>query len=47
VPSADRSAEDGIAYLKLCERQAAWQLSAEYPNGYAIPDRLGAADAVA
>jgi D-psicose/D-tagatose/L-ribulose 3-epimerase len=36
VPSADRSAEDGIAYLRLCERVAAWQLSAEYPNGYAI-----------
>jgi D-psicose/D-tagatose/L-ribulose 3-epimerase len=44
VPSADRSAEDGITYLKLCERQAAWQLSAEYPNGYAIPSRLGAAE---
>jgi hypothetical protein len=37
VPSADRSAEDGITYLKLCERQAAYQLSTAYPNGYAIP----------
>ena len=38
VPSADRSAEDGITYLKLCERMAEYQLSAEYPNGYAIAD---------
>ncbi len=37
VPSSDRSAEDGIAVLKLAERIAAWQLSPEYPNGYAIP----------
>ena len=36
-PSSDRSAEDGIAVLKLAERIAAWQLSPEYPNGYAIP----------
>ncbi len=39
VPSADRSAEDGITYLKLCERVARYQLSAEYPNGYAIDGR--------
>ncbi len=37
VPSSDRSAEDGIAVLKLAERIAQWQLSPEYPNGYAIP----------
>jgi sugar phosphate isomerase/epimerase len=37
VPSADRSARDGIEYLKLAERIAEYQLSAEYPNGYAIP----------
>jgi D-psicose/D-tagatose/L-ribulose 3-epimerase len=37
VPSADRSAKDGIEYLKLCERIARYQLSLEYPNGYAIP----------
>ncbi len=37
VPSADRSAEDGLAVLKLAERIAEWQLSPEYPNGYAIP----------
>lgn len=37
VPSSDRSAEDGIAVLKLAERIAEWQLGPEYPNGYAIP----------
>jgi D-psicose/D-tagatose/L-ribulose 3-epimerase len=37
VPSSDRSAEDGLAVLKLAERIARWQLSPEYPNGYAIP----------
>ena len=37
VPSSDRSAEDGLAVLKLAERIAEWQLSPEYPNGYAIP----------
>ena len=37
VPSSDRSAEDGLAVLKLAERIAVWQLSPEYPNGYAIP----------
>ncbi len=46
VPSADRSAEDGITYLKLCERVAAYQLSADYPNGFAVasgggPDTTG------
>ncbi len=30
-------AEDGIACLKLAERVAEYQVSAEYPNGYAIP----------
>ncbi len=37
VPSCDRSAEDGITVLKLAECIAVWQLSPEYPNGYAIP----------
>lgn len=41
VPSSDRSAEDGIAFLKLAERIAEYQVSAEYPNGYAIPDSVG------
>jgi sugar phosphate isomerase/epimerase len=39
VPSADRSARDGIEVLKLAERIAEYQLSAEYPNGFAIPGR--------
>lgn len=38
VPSADDSARDGIEYLKLMERIAEYQLSADFPNGYAIPD---------
>ncbi|MFO7533022.1 MAG: sugar phosphate isomerase/epimerase family protein, partial [Candidatus Limnocylindrales bacterium] len=37
VPSSDRSAQDGIEFLKMAERIAEWQLSPEYPNGYAIP----------
>lgn len=37
VPSADQSARDGIEFLKLAERIAEYQLSAEYPNGYGIP----------
>lgn len=36
VPSADRSAEDGITYLRMMERIAAYQLSPEYPNGFAV-----------
>jgi D-psicose/D-tagatose/L-ribulose 3-epimerase len=37
VPSSDRSAKDGIDFLKMAERIAEWQLSPAYPNGYAIP----------
>ena len=37
VPSSDRSAKDGIEFLKMAERIAEWQLSPAYPNGYAIP----------
>jgi sugar phosphate isomerase/epimerase len=37
VPDADRSARDGIEWLKLAERIAEYQVSAEYPNGFAIP----------
>jgi sugar phosphate isomerase/epimerase len=36
VPDADTAARDGIEYLKLLERIAEYQLSPEYPNGYAI-----------
>jgi len=37
VPSSDQSARDGIDYLKFCERVAEYQVSREYPNGFAIP----------
>ena len=37
IPDPDTAARDGIDYLKMMERIAEYQLSAEYPNGYAIP----------
>jgi sugar phosphate isomerase/epimerase len=37
VPDADTAARDGIEYLKLLERIVEYQLSPEFPNGYAIP----------
>jgi sugar phosphate isomerase/epimerase len=39
VPSADDSAHDGIQYLKLMERIAEYQLSADFPNGFALPEK--------
>lgn len=36
VPDSDTAAKDGIDYLKICERIADYQISAEYPNGYSI-----------
>ncbi len=36
VPDADTAARDGITYLKLLERIAEYQLSPEYPNGFAV-----------
>ncbi len=36
VPDADSAARDGIQYLKLMERIAEYQLSPEYPNGFAV-----------
>jgi sugar phosphate isomerase/epimerase len=36
VPDADTAAKDGIDYLKLLERIVDYQLSAEYPNGFAV-----------
>jgi sugar phosphate isomerase/epimerase len=36
VPDADTAARDGIEYLKFLERIVEYQLSPEYPNGYAI-----------
>ncbi len=36
IPDPDTAARDGIEYLKFAERIAEFQLSAEFPNGYAI-----------
>jgi sugar phosphate isomerase/epimerase len=36
VPNADIAAKDGIDYLKLLERIVDYQLSPEYPNGFAV-----------
>ncbi len=40
VPDADTAAQDGIEYLKFMERIAEYQLSPEFPNGYALPTSL-------
>ena len=36
VPDADTAARDGIDYLKLLERIVEYQLSPEYPDGFAV-----------
>lgn len=36
VPDADTAARDGIEYLKFMERIADYQISAEFPNGFAL-----------
>ena len=40
VPDADTAARDGIEYLKFLERIVDYQLSPEFPNGYALPGSL-------
>jgi len=37
IPDADTAARDGIEYLKFLERIAEYQLSPEFPDGYALP----------
>lgn len=37
VPDPDTAARDGIDYLKFMERIAEYQISPEFPNGYALP----------
>jgi sugar phosphate isomerase/epimerase len=37
IPDPDTAARDGIDYLKLMERIAEYQISPEFPNGYALP----------
>lgn len=36
IPDADTAAKDGIDYLKFLERIVEYQLSPEFPNGYAL-----------
>jgi len=36
IPDADTAAKDGIDYLKFCERIAQYQVSAEFPDGFAV-----------
>ena len=36
IPDADTAARDGIEYLKFLERIVEYQLSPEFPNGYAV-----------
>ena len=38
VPDADTAARDGIDYLKFMERIADYQLSPEFPNGFALSE---------
>ena len=40
VPDADTAARDGIEYLRFLERIVEYQLSPEFPNGYALPGSL-------
>jgi len=40
IPDADTAARDGIDYLKFLERIVDYQLSPEFPNGYALPSSL-------
>lgn len=40
IPNADIAAKDGIEYLKFLERIVTYQLSPEFPNGYALPGSL-------
>ena len=37
IPDADTAAKDGIDYLKFMERIAEYQISPEFPNGFALP----------
>ena len=37
LPDPNTAAGDGIEYLKFCERIAEYQISPEFPDGYALP----------
>lgn len=36
IPDPDTAAQDGIEYLKFCERIAEYQLSPAFPNGFSV-----------
>ena len=36
IPDSDTAAQDGITHLKFCERVAEYQVSAAFPNGFAV-----------
>lgn len=40
IPNADVAAKDGIEYLKFLERIVEYQLSPEFPDGFALPTAL-------
>ena len=40
IPDADTAARDGIDYLKFLERIVTYQLSPDFPDGFAIPDSV-------
>ncbi len=40
IPDPDTAARDGIDYLKFCERIAEYQISPEFPDGFALPVTL-------
>ena len=40
IPDADTAAKDGLEYLRLMERIAEYQLSPQFPNGYALPGSI-------
>ena len=40
IPDADTAARDGIEYLKFLERIVEYQLSPEFPDGFALPRSL-------
>lgn len=40
IPDADTAAKDGIDYLKFMERIAEYQISPNFPDGYALPASL-------
>jgi len=40
IPDPDTAAKDGIDYLKFCERIAEYQVSPQFPDGFALPTSI-------